>query len=123
MAIYNREDARTALPQLEKRLDHILDYREIHPNFDQCSKGGYSCCYKIGRIVFLAFNFNITTATSSHDYITGLPPAIHNWGASATPTGSVNTTRWYVTTKGTLQADGATVTGWQNGSVVYIAKE
>ena len=145
MAIYNREDYKTALPQLEKSLNNRIDdtnsildtllsvnkdgslkfnIEQITPTFHNCSTGSYTCCYKIGNIVFLAFNINITTASNSnYDFLKGIPPAIHSWAVSATPTGSVNTARWWVTGNGTLCSDGATVTGWQNGSVVYICKE
>ena len=145
MTIYNREDYRTALPQLEKSLNNRIDdtnsiletllsvnkdgslkfnIEQITPTFHNCSTGSYTCCYKIGNIVFLGMNFNITTASNSnYEYIKGIPPAIHTWGVSLTSTGSVNTARFFVKENGTLSSDGATVTGWLNGSVVYICKE
>jgi len=143
MTRYNREDPRTVLPQLEKEFNNklekpltvvdslfsvqkdgsvTLNVKEIPLTGSQCTIGGYNCAYQIGNIVFLSFNFNITTATSSYDYISGLPKPIHNWACSGTTTGSANQTRWYVSKDGTLRADGATITGWQNGSVVYICE-
>jgi hypothetical protein len=137
MTIYNREDSRTVLPQLEKQFngkieevndkidynaEHAQDYEEITIFPHNCTLGAYNCCYKMGKVVYLGLNFQITTAGSSYDFFTGLPKAIHNWGCTANPTGSVNTARFFVTTDGTLRSDGATVTGWLNGSVTYICE-
>ena len=133
MAIYPREDPRTALPQLEKRIAELEEEIkmigenttpvEIKPTYHQCTAGSYNGCYKVGRMVFLAFNINITTATTSYDYLEGIPPAIGLGWACAGVINNASTVRFWVTPQGTLRADGTTVTGWVNGSVVYITKE
>ena len=90
--------------------------------FNQCTTGSYTRYYKIGRIVILSFNINITTATTSYDYITGLPLALDGgWGCAGVTTGG-SSIRFWVTTNGTLRADGTTYTGWYNGNVVYICQ-
>lgn len=122
--IYNREDSRTALPQLEKQLAELTSYREYHPTFHQCTNGAYTQCYRIGSMVMLSFNINITTATSGYAYLENIPRAVGNFACCAVgDSGSANITRFYVTPNGTLCADGTPATGWLNGSVVYITKE
>lgn len=92
--------------------------------FRQCSTGSYTRCYKIGKIVILSFNINVTTSTSNYDYITGMPPALGGgWGASSGfNAGTSAMTRWWITTDGTLRCDGAPTVGWHNGNVVYICQ-
>ena len=121
MAIYNREDARSALPQLEKKVDGLYNYIQYAPQFHQCTNGAYTRCYRIGNLVALSFNINITTATSAYDYITDIPKAIGNFACCGV--GASTTVRLFITPMGTLRSDGAPPTGWLNGSVVYIAKE
>lgn len=88
--------------------------------YSQCTAGSYNRCFRVGALVILSFNINVTTATSGYAYIRGMPPAIEgNWGCS----GDSNTTgisRWYVSTEGYLRCDGTPVTGWHNGNVAYI---
>lgn len=124
MAIYPREDARTALPQLEKKVDALYGYTECHPTFHQCTNGAYTRCYRVGNVVMLSFNINITTATQNYDYMRGLPRAIGDFGCCATgDTGTARIGRFRATEDGTLRSDGTPTTGWHNGSVVYITKE
>lgn len=90
--------------------------------YSQCTTGSYTRCYRIGNIVFLSFNINVTTATASYDYITDLPPALGGGWAASSGFGSGAMTRWWITTSGTLRADGTPTAGWHNGSVVYICQ-
>lgn len=92
----------------------------ITMTYNQCTTGSYSCCYRIGNMVFLSFNINVTTATASYDYITGLPPALGGGWATSSGFGSGAMTRWWVTTDGTLRADGTPTAGWHNGNIVYL---
>ena len=133
MTIYNREDSRTVLPQIEKhiteyekatneRIDKLLDYEDLTSNlsFHQCANGSYSCCYRIGNIVFLSFNIQITTSTSNYAYITGIPKALHNASCAG---GGASAGRFFATPDGSLKSDGALSTGWYGGSIVYICEE
>lgn len=110
---------------LEALLTKICD--SLNPvavtlTFSQCTTGSYTRCYKIGKIVVLSFNIQVTTSSSNYDYITGLPPALEGgWaGSSGMPAGGM--TRWWITTDGTLRSDGAPTTGWHNGNIVYICQ-
>lgn len=128
MAIYNREDPRTALPQLEKtineKIEASLDYKQYIPTFHQCTNGAYTRCFKVGHIAMLSFNINITTGSVNYDYMEGIPKAVGNFGCCATgDTGTARIARFRVTEDGTLRSDGTPTTGWHNGSVVYITKE
>ena len=90
--------------------------------YNQCTTGSYTRCYKVGKIVLLSFNINITTATTSYDYITGIPPALGGgWACCGVITGG-QPIRFWVTTTGTLRTDGTAYAGWVNGSVVYICQ-
>lgn len=93
---------------------------KITPTFNQCTTGSYTACRKIGNLVILSFNINITTATANYDYLTGLPNAVENFaGSSAIGTAAG---RWCVTTTGTLRFDGTPTTGWHNGNITYICQ-
>ena len=96
----------------------------ITPTFSQCTSGNYTRCYRIGNIVFLSFNINVTTSTSNYDYIIDLPPAIGGgWATNSSISGVASpSTRWFVTTNGTLCSDGAPTVGWHDGSIVYICQ-
>ena len=139
MTIYNREDSRTVLPQLEKEFnaqidelrtkvdynkEHAQDYEQITPTFRQCTNGAYTRCFKVGKIVMLSFNINITTGSANFDYLTDLPKAIGDFGTNGNgDTGTARIARFRITEDGTLRSDGTPTTGWHNGAVVYICKE
>lgn len=99
---------------------NISEPEWITPTYSQCTAGGYNKCYRLGQIVFLSFNINVTTATSGYGYITGLPPALDgNWAcAGSHASGSVS--RWFVNELGELHADGTATAGWHNGSIAYL---
>lgn len=88
--------------------------------YRQCTTGSYTRCYRLGQIVFLSFNINVTTSTSNYDYITGLPPALEGGWAGSSGMGAAGMIRWQVTAGGTLRSDGAPTTGWHNGNIVYL---
>lgn len=124
MTIFNREDARTVLPQLEKqinrldgRIDSVFDFEAITPTAYLCSKGTATSCYKIGNIVFLSFNINITTSATATPYLKDIPKPIHNASCCS------STARFRVDTSGELVSEEAPGTGWHNGSIAYICKE
>jgi len=128
MARFNREDARTVLPQLEKQittlsgqmseqLSSALKPKEIELIFVGCTSGLYSCCYKIGAMVFLSFNINIQIVSSGIPLIAGLPAPLHK--AACCAVSDSKTCRFYVDTNGTLKVDGNMQTGWLNGSIAY----
>lgn len=121
MAIYNREDPRTALPQLEKQLSEATTYRKVNISLHQCNVGNNNCCYKIGSLVLLAININVTTATNAYAYLTGLPRPLQKIGGCAVSNSS--TLRFHVSTNGELISENTPSTGWHNGFVAYIAKE
>ena len=99
---------------------NISEPVEITPTYSQCTAGGYNKCYRLGQIVFLSFNIQVTTATSNYGYITGLPPALDgNWACAGNP-GTTGISRWFVNSLGELHADGTPVAGWHNGSIVYL---
>lgn len=99
---------------------NISTPEEITLTYHQCSGGSVSQCYRMGRLVILSFNINITTSTASYDYITGIPPAMNgNWAGSG-GIASTGNSRWSVTSDGTLRSDGAPATGWHNGNIVYL---
>lgn len=99
---------------------NISEPVEITPTYSQCSAGGYNQCYRLGQIVFLSFNIQVTTATSNYAYVTGLPPAIEgNWACAGNMGGS-GLSRWFVNSLGELHADGTPATGWHNGSITYL---
>lgn len=106
---------------LEEKLKAAYTPERIFPAFHQCTNGSYTRCYKLGRIVVLSFNINVTTATNTYDYLTGLPKAYGGGCACCANTAS-GSSRYFVTTDGTLRSDGAPLTGWQNGSVAYICE-
>lgn len=127
MTIYNREDSRTVLPQLEKslnnkiedvndRIDFMQKVEVITPTANLCSMGTANFCCKIGKIVFLSFNLNITTSATATAYLKDLPKPIHNCACCS------NTKRFRVDTSGELVSEEAPATGWHNGSVVYICE-
>lgn len=75
-------------------------------------------------MVILSFNIQITTATTSYDYIRGLPkPVDGGWACSGVQTGNSNVMRFWITPNGTLRTDGAAYTGWVNGNVTYICED
>lgn len=132
MTIYNREDYRTVLPQMEKkftercdelndRMDDMQEIETITPTANLCSKGTCTCCYKVGRVVFLSFNINITTAAIATAYLKNLPVPLHESACSGVKAGSA--TRFRISNSGELVSEDTPSTGWYNGSVVYIAKE
>lgn len=88
--------------------------------YRQCTTGSYTRCYRLGQIVIISFNINVTTSTSNYDYITGLPPALEGGWAGSSGLPSAGMLRWWVTTDGTLRSDGAPTTGWHNGNIVYL---
>ena len=99
--------------------------------FNQCTSGSYTKCYKIGKLVILSFNINVTTSTSEYDYITGLPVVVNgylaegnemNWACSSSRTNATGT-RWSITDEGSLRSDGAPPTGWHNGNVIYVCDD
>ena len=121
MTIYNREDPRTVLPQLEKtlngRIDDLQNPIAVTPTAYLCSSGTATACYKIGNIVFLSFNINITTSATATPYLKGIPKPIHNFACCS------STARFRVDTSGELVSEEAPSTGWHNGSITYICKE
>ena len=124
MTIFNREDSRTVLPQIEKsingvngRIDDLIKPIEITPTANYCSKGAAMSCYKMGNVVFLSFNINITTSAIATPYLKKLPKPIHNCACCS------STARFRVDTSGELVSEEAPSTGWHNGSIVYITKE
>ena len=127
MARYNREDPRTVLPQLEKslndkiedvngRIDALQKVETITPTANLCSIGTASSCYKMGNIVFLSFNINITTSATATAYLKKLPKPIHNFACCS------SSARFRVDTSGELVSEEAPSTGWHNGSIAYICK-
>ena len=128
MAKFNREDPRTALPQLEKtfnekiesideKIERAHSYKEVATTAYLCSKGTANACYKMGNIVFLFFNINITSSAIATAYLKGLPKPIHNFACCS------SSARFRVDTSGELVSEEAPSTGWHNGSIVYISKE
>ena len=127
MTIYNREDARTVLPQLEKalnnkieqtndRIDETQEVEIITPTAYLCTLGTANFCCRMGKIVFLSFNFNVTTSATATAYLKKIPKPIHNCACCS------NTKRFRVDTSGELVSEEAPGTGWHNGSVVYICE-
>lgn len=100
---------------------NISEPVEITVAFHQCTSGTATRCYRLGQIVFLSFNINITTATGSYDYITGLPPTLNGqiWACSG-DTSTTGISRWLIYPDGTLRSDGVPVAGWHNGNVIYL---
>ena len=131
MTIYNREDYRTVLPQIEKsiqkvnetvantndRIDDMLKVETITPTAHLCTKGTATACYKIGNIVFLSFNIQIGTS-GLIAYLKDLPKPIHNCACCS------STGRFRIDTAGELVSEESlTANSWHNGSIVYITKE
>ena len=100
---------------------NITEPEEITVTFRQCTSGSATRCYRLGQIVFLSFNINITTATGSYDYITGMPPTLNGqiWACSG-DTATTGISRWLIYPDGTLRSDGTPVAGWHNGNVIYL---
>ena len=95
----------------------------ITPILHQCSNGSYTRCFQVGKIVILSFNINITTATVSYDYISGLPlPIEGGWACSGVQTGTTNVMRLWITPQGTLRTDGNAYTGWCSGNITYVCQ-
>jgi hypothetical protein len=106
---------------LTKILERLV-VTNISLSFKNCTTGSYTRCYQMGKLVVLSFNINVTTAITSGDYIFDLPvPIGGGWGTNSSITGAYGV-RWWVTTDGTLRADGAMNTGWHSGNVVYICQ-
>lgn len=99
---------------------NITEPEKITLTFSQCTTGSYTRCYRLGQIVIISFNINVTTSTTNYDYITGLPPALEGGWAGSSGLPSAGMLRWWVTTDGTLRSDGAPTTGWHNGNIVYL---
>lgn len=128
MTIYNREDYRTVLPQIEKsinkkttelsdRIDDIFKVETITPTAYLCTIGTATACYKIGNIVFLSFNIQIGTS-GLIAYLKDIPKPIHNCACCS------STGRFRVDTAGELVSEESlTANSWHNGSVVYITEE
>lgn len=127
MTKFNREDPRTVLPQIEKTLNEIIEsidakierarsYEEIATTAHLCSKGSANVCYKMGNIVFLFFNINISTSSIATAYLKDLPKPIHNCACCS------NSARFRLDTSGELVSEEAPSTGWHNGSIVYISE-
>ena len=128
MAIFPREDPRTTLPQLEKyfgnlikdvngRIDYTQKVESVTPTAYLCSLGTANACYKMGKIVLLSFNINVTTSATATAYLKNIPKPIHNFACCS------STARFRVDTSGELVSEEAPGTGWHNGSVVYICEE
>ena len=99
---------------------NITEPEKITLTYRQCTTGSYTRCYRLGQIVIISFNINVTTSTTNYDYITGLPPALEDGWAGSSGLPSAGMLRWWVTTDGTLRSDGAPTTGWHNGNIVYL---
>lgn len=99
---------------------NITEPEKITLTYRQCTTGSYTRCYRLGQIVIISFNINVTTSTTNYDYITGLPPALEGGWAGSSGLPSAGMLRWWVTTDGTLRSDGAPTTGWHNGNIVYL---
>ena len=101
---------------------NISTPEKITLTYYQCTTGSYTRCYRLGKIVILSFNINVTTSTSNYDYITGLPPALEGGWAGSSGMPAAGVIRWQITADGTLRSDGAPTTGWHNGNIVYICQ-
>lgn len=99
---------------------NITEPEKITLTYRQCTTGSYTRCYRLGQIVIISFNINVTTSTTNYDYITGLPHALEGGWAGSSGLLSAGMLRWWVTTDGTLRSDGAPTTGWHNGNIVYL---
>ena len=122
MAIYNREDYGTALPQLEKRVKTLEDIVEVPLRYDRCAPQSAAICYRIGRIVYLSFHIQVTTSTAAYAYVTGLPEPIHRWNFSSE--GTNGGARWVIENNKVGSLSGyAPSLGYHSGFVAYITKE
>lgn len=108
------------LQNLLTKICDSLNPTKVTLTFSQCTTGSYTRCYRLGKIVILSFNIQVTTSTSGYDYITGLPPALEGGWAGSGDLAGADTSRWWITTDGTLRSDGAPTAGWHNGNIVYV---
>ena len=129
MTIYNREDARTALPQLEK--DFTQKIESVNKEIDILRKGivvedvevgmGASpsddaVCYKIGSMVFLWFAFSVTIGISGGHYLYDLPHSPY------TNYPYCKTAKFHITNT-SLISDEAPSAGWHTGFAIYKTDE
>lgn len=129
MTIYNREDARTALPQLEK--DFTQKIESVNKEIDILRKGivvedvevvlsaGLSddaVCYKIGSMVFLWFAFYVTVGMAGMTYIYDLPHS------PDTNYPYCKTAKFHITNT-SLISDEAPSAGWHTGFAIYKTDE
>ena len=95
-----------------------------YANTNYVSGTGATKVYKIGRIVIVNVNLNITTLPTTNDTLLyGLPiPYLDNVTGAITASGSTGTRVRILTSSGSLTTDGVpTQTGWYNGTITYVS--
>lgn len=87
------------------------------------SLSAYNYVYKVGNVVYVTLNFQVTGSISSGATVmSGLPAPVGRWVFPIARSGATQSGSLRLNTNGTVVADGAiSTTGYYDASFAYIA--